>query len=55
MKVAGDGAGRSLKGREGGDSERRGELAGKKKGERDGGREELKNKGTEHGNFKRDK
>lgn len=38
--MVGDGAGRSLKGREGGDCKGRGELAGKKKG---GGR------GTEEG------
>ena len=52
-----DGAGRSLKGREGGDGEGRRELAGKigEEGERDGGRVEVKSKGRENGNFERDK
>ena len=46
--MAGEGAGRSLKGREGGDGEGRGELAGKKEGG-------SKSKGTENGNFESDK
>lgn len=51
----GAGAGRSLKGREGGDGEGRGELSVKEEeeGERDAGREEVKSKGTETGNFER--